>query len=117
MLVLKPACKVSNASLQIWKSPVLGDPFTGSRQEPELLTRDQLLQVTPAHRICILKGEKKPIMHRFEDETASLPLLAKQVKGPSESQGERQRTLPSDERRDEATFQKRIGGPLWWSNG
>lgn len=117
MLVLKPACKVSNASLQIWKSPVLGDPFTGSRQEPELLTRDQLLQVTPAHWICILKAEKKPIMHRFEDETASLLLLAKQVKGPSESQGERQRTLPSDERRDEATFQKRIGGPLWWSNG
>ena len=38
-------------------------------------------------------------MHRFEDETASL-LLAKQVKRPSESQGERQRTPPSDERRD-----------------
>ena len=114
MLALKPACKVSSASLQIWKSPVLGDPFTGSRQGPELLTRDQLLQLTAAHRIYILKeGKKIPIMHRFEDETASLLLLAKQVKGPSESQGERQRAPPSDERRDEATFQKRIGGLLW----
>ena len=63
MLALRPACKVSNASLQIWKSPVLGDPFMGSRQEPELLTHHQLLQLTPAHRICILGGKKTTTHH------------------------------------------------------
>lgn len=100
MLALKPACKVSSASLQIWKSPVLGDPFTGSRQKPELLTCDQLLQLTAAHGSTSSRREKKyPSCTGFEDETASLLLLAKQVKGPSESQGERQRAPPSDERR------------------
>lgn len=75
MLALKPTCKVSNLSLQIWKSLPAGDPFTRSTQEPELLTRERCPRLAPAPQACGLK-EKNLLGPSFGGEKTRLFLLA-----------------------------------------
>lgn len=83
---------------------MLGDPFTEAGRKPEeLLTCDQLLQLTAAHRIYILKeGKKYPSCTGLKMKQHHFFCWQSRQWSTVESQGREAKAPPSDERRDEA---------------